>query len=120
MPENIKVDGQKPRDIVILQIHTKQEVKLMNIFNTLKDAYDRYILMDRRISELEKRIEILESTTKSTENSIFTCKKCGIGTYRITDTPRIFCGVTVGKQWCCDNPVCGHVADELQSQKLSS
>lgn len=86
------------------------------IFGTLKDAYDKYILMDNRMSEIEKRLEKLESIVQKPAQSKFSCKACDNGTYRPTDKPRLFHGMKVGSIWKCDK--CGHTPEELQSQNL--
>jgi len=91
----------------------------MNIFTTLKDAYDKYILMEHRISELEYRIKKLEDAPKPVPASDpFRCKKCGKGTYRPTDKKRFWMGVETGLTWMCDNPKCRTIASEAQSQML--
>ena len=87
------------------------------MFNTIIDAYNKYVLIDNRINELEKRIETLEKKLAKASPDKYTCKSCFKGQYKQTNTPRFFHGMVVGKEWKCDK--CGHVADELTSQALS-
>lgn len=86
------------------------------MFQTIKDAYDKYITMDYRISALEERIKELEEKIRPQKDA-FSCRSCETGHYKPNGKKRLFHGLEVGDQWQCDK--CGHVADELLSQKLS-
>ncbi len=86
------------------------------MFQTIKDAYDKYITMDYRISALEERIKELESRIQP-QKDVFSCRVCDTGRYKPNGKKRTFHGLSVGDQWQCDK--CGHIADELLSQKLS-
>ena len=88
------------------------------MFGTIKDAFEKYVLMDHRISELEERIKKLENSLSNIpkKTSKFDCKSCDTGKYRATNQARFFHGMKVGSIWKCDN--CGHIPGEMQSQSL--
>lgn len=91
----------------------------MSIFTTLKEAYDKYILLDRRISDLEDRIKKLEiNSGLSVAPDPFICKKCGKGIYRPTEKKRFWMGIETGLTWICDNPACHAIPSEAQSKRL--
>ena len=86
------------------------------MFKTIIDAYNKYILLEDRIAQLEKRICELESKSIHVKSPAC-CAKCDKGIYRPTGEPRYLLGVKVGEVWRCDK--CGHVPDELKMQELS-
>lgn len=46
------------------------------MFNTVKEAYDKYIVMDNRLNTLENKISQLEDIIKENEHSGRICPKC--------------------------------------------
>lgn len=51
------------------------------MFQTIKDAYDKYITMDYRISALEERIKELEEKIRPQKDA-FSCRSCETGHYK--------------------------------------
>lgn len=89
------------------------------MFGTIKDAFEKYVLMDHRITELEERIKKLETAFSNISKvpSKFDCKACGAGKYRaVIGKCRLFEGDEIGTLWKCDH--CGHQPGELHAQEL--
>lgn len=46
------------------------------MFNNFKDAYDKYIIMDNRFSELEKKLELLAEKIEENSHTGRICPAC--------------------------------------------
>ena len=85
------------------------------MFESIKEAYDKYILMDSRMKAIEDRLDKLEVIIKAVPDP-FKCPKCDKGKYRPTGNLKSF--GNGASEWQCDS--CEYLADVPQCKKLSS
>lgn len=61
------------------------------MFDKLKDAYDKYVLMESRINLLENKIRELEKKVKENTHIGRMCPKCGKPTLQFDYVDKIVC-----------------------------